>query len=215
MLLLSLSFLESCCILDFLFLISLCCRLLLLSLENPSYSWFSQFYSDFDLTLLFRSCFPPFSWSLPPLSFPDFILFDNNCRSLPPNISSYSLYSTALFSPFVLISSHTSSLVVSVMHSSHWSVFCLCFPCHSTTDEPFFSISRDPGFGFPLLEGITVTLKCDIGTYLVLIYCNQEIGIFFFSSCWVVSSPLIVWKQKEKLNKTNSSHRLLLYFCTQ
>lgn len=34
-----------------------------------------------------------------------------------------------------------------------------------STDEPLFSISREPGFGFPITEGMTVMLRCEIGTY--------------------------------------------------
>lgn len=30
------------------------------------------------------------------------------------------------------------------------------------TDTPSFAISRTPGFGYPLREGIEVSLKCDV-----------------------------------------------------
>ena len=33
-------------------------------------------------------------------------------------------------------------------------------------DEPSFSISREPGFGYPIVAGMTVTLKCEIGMYI-------------------------------------------------
>lgn len=32
----------------------------------------------------------------------------------------------------------------------------------SFTDTPSFGISRVPGFGFPITEGISVSLKCDV-----------------------------------------------------
>ncbi|KAK6632313.1 hypothetical protein RUM44_007354 [Polyplax serrata] len=31
-----------------------------------------------------------------------------------------------------------------------------------TNDGPSFAISREPGFGFPLREGMAVSLKCDV-----------------------------------------------------
>ena len=34
-------------------------------------------------------------------------------------------------------------------------------------DEPSFSISREPGFGYPIVAGMTVTLKCEIGMHSV------------------------------------------------
>lgn len=30
------------------------------------------------------------------------------------------------------------------------------------TDTPSFAISREPGFGFPIREGMPVSLKCDV-----------------------------------------------------
>lgn len=32
----------------------------------------------------------------------------------------------------------------------------------SRIDTPSFAITRSPGFGFPLREGIEVSLKCDV-----------------------------------------------------
>lgn len=34
--------------------------------------------------------------------------------------------------------------------------------CFTRTDTPSFAISRTPGFGYPLREGIEVSLKCDV-----------------------------------------------------
>lgn len=31
-----------------------------------------------------------------------------------------------------------------------------------STDTPSFAITRTPGFGYPLREGIPVSLKCDV-----------------------------------------------------
>jgi hypothetical protein len=36
------------------------------------------------------------------------------------------------------------------------------FPLSSPTDTPSFAITRTPGFGYPLREGIPVSLKCDV-----------------------------------------------------
>ena len=34
--------------------------------------------------------------------------------------------------------------------------------CFNVSVTPSFAISRVPGFGFPLREGIPVSLKCDV-----------------------------------------------------
>jgi hypothetical protein len=60
-------------------------------------------------------------------------------------------------------------------HVQQWIIF-LQFKCFAKrrdlfgmisfillfTDSPSFAISRIPGFGFPLREGIPVSLKCDV-----------------------------------------------------
>jgi len=56
---------------------------------------------------------------------------------------------------------HCKLLSCSVEHPA-WNQPVVTTAIFDVLYEPFFSISRDPGFGFPLLEGITVTLKCDI-----------------------------------------------------
>lgn len=40
--------------------------------------------------------------------------------------------------------------------------FNLHLICFTRTDTPSFAISRTPGFGYPLREGIEVSLKCDV-----------------------------------------------------
>lgn len=41
----------------------------------------------------------------------------------------------------------------------HYLIHCFAV---RFTDSPSFAISRIPGFGFPLREGIPVSLKCDV-----------------------------------------------------
>ena len=39
---------------------------------------------------------------------------------------------------------------------------CVADSSLSSPDEPSFSISREPVFGYPVVAGMTVTLKCEI-----------------------------------------------------
>lgn len=48
--------------------------------------------------------------------------------------------------------------------SYYYFFFCNLFltPHYVVADTPSFAISREPGFGFPITEGIPVSLKCDV-----------------------------------------------------
>lgn len=41
-------------------------------------------------------------------------------------------------------------------------ISCLSLRSILPTDEPSFSLSREPGFGNPIMEGMSVSLKCEI-----------------------------------------------------
>lgn len=48
------------------------------------------------------------------------------------------------------------------MNDFFFFFFVLFFSLSHFTDTPSFAISRTPGFGYPLREGIEVSLKCDV-----------------------------------------------------
>lgn len=56
-----------------------------------------------------------------------------------------------------------TTLYTILKKKSHISDFySLFFLSSFVTDSPSFAISREPGFGFPIREGIPVSLKCDV-----------------------------------------------------
>lgn len=62
---------------------------------------------------------------------------------------------------------------------SSFNYFSLCHP-----DSPSFAITRVPGFGIPIHEGMDVSLKCDVDanppSKVVWLMTNGQAPVLFF-----------------------------------
>lgn len=95
------------------------------------------------------------------------------------------------------------------------------------TDTPSFAITRVPGFGYPLREGLAVSLKCDVDSnppstamwqkddqdppVSTNYSCNPSIDRLNISLTLQTGSPKWRWLSKFHINQTRTFRMVQMY----